>query len=407
MNHRRATSPRSLMIIGFLTATIIASSNVPVAATFLFVPGQYSTIQAAVNAASSGDDIVIAAGRFGGPITINNKDLRFWGAGRKSTVVYHNTTQQVIKIDASTVEFYGMELTGSDWSPGNLGGGVSSVIIFATSSNLRLANVHVNSCRNFCVRVHGGFLEVEDVILSQDTKQSSADQGFDLLWADAVIDRLEVPEGFIDHVIDVNFTTAPPPYPGARSYIEVTNSQFTISPYSYGDGIRLTRDVDAVIIDNQFVRAPQGSLTGSTKGVGVAGFGINAHLMGNVFRELPLGVLINGGQPANQVLLEFNSFEDIISTGVNLTQIVSPAAVDLGRGPFGGSGGNVFCRSTATSKGYDIQMALWSNVLVFAQDVTWSRPDPSDAVFDVLDDSSLGGEVIFQGGNYGPSYCGP
>ena len=410
MSQRYKTLQRSVMTIGFLTATIIGTVNQPVAAATWSVPGQYSTVQAAVNAASSGDDIVISAGRFGGPITINNKDLRFWGAGRKNTVVYHHSaTQPVIKIDNSTVEFYGMELTGADWSAGNLGGGVSPVIIFASTSNLRLSDVDVNSCQNYCVRVHGGFLEAEDVVVSQHGKQSYADNGFELLWADAVIHRLEVPEGFIDHVIDVNFTTGPPPYPGARTYLEVVDSLFTISPFKYGDGIRIIKNADAIIIDNQFIRAPNGSLTGNAKGVGVVGSGISAHLMGNVFRNLITGVLINGGggSPANQVLLEYNSFEDTISDGIYLTQILSPTEVDLGRGPFGGAGGNVFCRSTTASKGYDIRMAFWSNVLIFAQDVTWSRPNPSDAIWDVFDDSTLGGEVIFQGGNYGPGYCGP
>ncbi|GAB5497435.1 MAG: hypothetical protein Phyf2KO_25150 [Phycisphaerales bacterium] len=68
-----------------LTVTILAS--LPAAADELLVPGQYPTIQAAIDAASNGDTVVIAAGMYRELLDGKGKSLNYTGAGMGQTVL--------------------------------------------------------------------------------------------------------------------------------------------------------------------------------------------------------------------------------------------------------------------------------------------------------------------------------
>jgi len=67
------------------------------------VPADYSTVQAAINAASSGDEIIIAAGTYNEDLSINGKDLTVTGAGIGQTVIQAASNQVTLSISNTTV----------------------------------------------------------------------------------------------------------------------------------------------------------------------------------------------------------------------------------------------------------------------------------------------------------------
>ena len=66
-----------MKIFKFLIAGIIAAS--PLSAAVIYVPSQYSNIQAGIDAASSGDTVLVADGTYTGS---GNKNLDFQGVNR-------------------------------------------------------------------------------------------------------------------------------------------------------------------------------------------------------------------------------------------------------------------------------------------------------------------------------------
>jgi len=83
----------------------------------LYVPGTYSTIQAAIDAAaSSGDIIVVASGPYPEAITIDNKSLTIQGAGAGSSVISGTAgvTQFIVKItNGAVVDLSGFTIDGT------------------------------------------------------------------------------------------------------------------------------------------------------------------------------------------------------------------------------------------------------------------------------------------------------
>ena len=65
-----------LLVQASLAATLNVSSS-----------GTYSTIQSAVDAASSGDTILVASGTYGDCVDLKGKDLTLTGAGSSSSTI--------------------------------------------------------------------------------------------------------------------------------------------------------------------------------------------------------------------------------------------------------------------------------------------------------------------------------
>ncbi|HEU6449754.1 MAG TPA: pectinesterase family protein [Verrucomicrobiae bacterium] len=87
------------------TATFIAVSTL---AATLNVPSQYSTVQAAINAANSGDTISIANGTYTGPFTIPNTKSHLTLAGASQTGVIltcSGTNQTTMTIHGTDITF--------------------------------------------------------------------------------------------------------------------------------------------------------------------------------------------------------------------------------------------------------------------------------------------------------------
>ncbi|MCU0638417.1 MAG: hypothetical protein MUF59_00880, partial [Candidatus Krumholzibacteria bacterium] len=80
------------------------------------VPGDYATIQAAIDAAVTGDIIVVAAGIYPEAITIDGKDLTITGAGTGLSIIKGsvlNTTSIVYITGGAIVDFSGFTVDGT------------------------------------------------------------------------------------------------------------------------------------------------------------------------------------------------------------------------------------------------------------------------------------------------------
>jgi hypothetical protein len=105
------------------------------------VPGDYGTIQAAIDAAVSGDVIVVAAGTYGEAITIDNKTLTIQGVGVGISIITGTTavTQYIVKItNGAVVDFSGFTVDGT--------GKNIQYGIYATASTD--GNIHDNEIKN-------------------------------------------------------------------------------------------------------------------------------------------------------------------------------------------------------------------------------------------------------------------
>ncbi len=79
-----------------------------------YVPDEYPTIQAAVDAAEDGDTIHVAAGSYGRGVTVEEKELTIKGEGYGTTVIDgENTADDVISIRNAELELTGFNITGS------------------------------------------------------------------------------------------------------------------------------------------------------------------------------------------------------------------------------------------------------------------------------------------------------
>ena len=132
---------RKIITIGALCALILGFGATTSLAGDLYVPGGYATIQAAVDAAISGDVIYIAAGTYQEQVKIDSKIVDLIGAGVGSTIVEAvdvglRTTYSITQwessvrtidacigvVDAGTVNISDMTVDGRELGPDNFYG---------------------------------------------------------------------------------------------------------------------------------------------------------------------------------------------------------------------------------------------------------------------------------------------
>ena len=93
------------ILLLLFTMIIVLPEHFVMAGTFsiINVPGDYSTIQAAINGASSGDTILVGPNIYYELITVN-KGVKLIGKNRQTTIIDGNKTGPIVKITVSNVE---------------------------------------------------------------------------------------------------------------------------------------------------------------------------------------------------------------------------------------------------------------------------------------------------------------
>ncbi|MCP4805466.1 MAG: hypothetical protein GY913_13955 [Proteobacteria bacterium] len=128
----------------------------PSLAATINVPSDYSTIQSAVNNASNGDKIVVAAGTYEEDVDTKGKNLTIQGAGASTTEIDATGETHAIVVDSGeTVTVSGFTLTGSDQGLEVRGSTV-------TASNIKVKDVTGESAGGGYLVADGGDLTISD-----------------------------------------------------------------------------------------------------------------------------------------------------------------------------------------------------------------------------------------------------
>ena len=124
---------KAVIISLLIVLTFMAASA---AAAILYVPSVYPTIQAAVTAASPGDEIIVAAGSYGEIVTIDKALTLRSSAGAASTVLNGGIT-----VSANNVTIEGFTVNDG----ASMGENAGIYIVASTSGHTIIGNI-LNLC---------------------------------------------------------------------------------------------------------------------------------------------------------------------------------------------------------------------------------------------------------------------
>ena len=151
------------LIFSFVCLLTLA---IPAFAQTINVPADYSTIQSAINAASSGDTVQVAIGTCDGGISVKS-GVTLQGAGAETTIIEGHEVDRVIAINggAATTKFDGFTIQNGS---SNYGGGIK-----CTGSNVIVSNnIIIN---NFVDEQGGGIfcaanssIEIRDNVIAEN-----------------------------------------------------------------------------------------------------------------------------------------------------------------------------------------------------------------------------------------------
>jgi parallel beta-helix repeat protein len=102
------------LLLPLLSYNTARTSGVSAGGNSISVPGTYSTIQAAVNNAESGDTIEVAAGTYVENVLVKKDNLQIIGHGMSDTVLNGNVTGRGFQIEANQVSVSGFNVTNCE-----------------------------------------------------------------------------------------------------------------------------------------------------------------------------------------------------------------------------------------------------------------------------------------------------
>ena len=379
-------SDRLTFVIGIFCAVTASRADI-------FVPADYPTIQAAIDAASPGDTIHLAAGRYSETLAIN-KTLTLAGSGTNNCVLYCQTNIPLVAITGpATVTLSNFEVNGGTYSAGFYNG-ASPLGITATNAGLVMDHMVLNQFYNFFVTVRDGSIAATNVVLWTRDIFMQCDVGFQLDGCTGTISRLVHDGKRIDHTININGLS------GHRSDLVIENSTIHTSAGSYGNCIRTYVNSSVRITGCYLYRGPDpvpSAPAFNHSGISINGYSNLVVVAGNTISNVPWAMYCYGspGLGGNQVTIESNVFLDspiggIVWDGMNYK------GVDLGGGAAGSHGGNVFSEiptapSTFIADVLFTNSSGFSSANIFALHNTWSNPTNKEAViYDRLDNTNCG-----------------
>lgn len=357
------------------------------------VPGNYSTIQAAIDAAQPGDIIHLAAGRYAETLSIN-KSLSVVGSGSSNCVVYCQTNIPIVSVNGpgkvilSNFEIEGGNYMGAEWY-----NGLSPLGIAATNADLVLDSMVMNQIINYFVAVTGGSLAATNVALWTRNILAGCDVGFALDGCTATITGLTQDAGHLDHTININGRMT------NFANVAVDSCRIRTSSLSYGNCIR-TYVNSKVTITNCYLYRGAGEAVPAYpafnhSGISVNGYSNTVIIAGNIISNVPWAMYCYGSLGGNHLLVESNNIINSPIGGI-IWDTMAYTGIDLGGGNLGSRGGNVFSQSSAPAAGFcgdvvNTNSNGFATASIFALHNTWSNPvDKESVIYDKLDKPNLG-----------------
>jgi hypothetical protein len=360
----------------------------------IFVPADYPTIQSAINAASPGEVIHIAAGRYAETLTIS-KGLTLSGSGTNNCVVYSSTNVPLISIvGPGTVTLSNFEINGGSYFAGFYNG-TSPIGVTATNANLVLDSVVVNQFINYMITVVDGTIAATNVALWTRDLLVQCDIGLQLSGCTGVVSRLAQDGGRIDHIVNINGVS------NHRSDLTIENSRIRTSSGSYGNCIRTYVNSSVRITTCYLYRAAVDTVPAypafNHSAISVNGYSNTVVIAGNTISNAPWALYLYGspGIGGNQILVESNTILNSTIGGF-VWDGMNYKGVDLGGGAFGSFGGNAFSEAPAPPPTYRYDVlftnsSAYSSANIFALHNTWSNPTNKESViYDKLDNPNFG-----------------
>jgi nitrous oxidase accessory protein len=102
-----------LMLLASMTANLFKINSVASDTRIIQVPGEYLTIQKAINEASPGDTINVSKGIYNEHLNITKNNLRLIGEDRDNTIIDGNQAGTVVKVLAENVTITGFTIRRS------------------------------------------------------------------------------------------------------------------------------------------------------------------------------------------------------------------------------------------------------------------------------------------------------
>src|SRR3990170_3253039 len=165
--------------IPILFVIILFSSHLTQAATITVCASgcDHTTIQGAVNAASSGDTINVAAGTYKENVTIEVKTLTVNGAGADSTIVDGDKSASVFSIRGSSGPPFSVTLKNMTITNGKASGSIGGGIFIEVDPSVTVTDCIISG--NFANNAGGGISNLGGGILTiMDSNISSNSAGF-------------------------------------------------------------------------------------------------------------------------------------------------------------------------------------------------------------------------------------
>jgi len=309
---------RVIVIAAFLAAV----SNV--FGAVLTVPGQYSTIQSAINASVAGDTVIISPGTYTGPgnynltfsgkaITVTSVNPDDWNVV-ESTVIDCNWLGKGFAIDANVV-LDGLTVTG-----GNTGG----IYISAGAPLIRSCNIRDNNTASYGAGIYcSGTTATVTIIDSNISGNSSATQGGGIYSRGAVVmnncrivnNRAVTGGGLYFYPLSSSSTVS-------RSLIAGNVASGSSSSYGGGIGVYGTTYINNSIVVGNFAQGNGGGIYRGNVSLTISNCTVASNAAGNLG-----GGIYSSGSPAVHSIFWGNND----STGITTSAQIYPLPVTPGQ----------------------------------------------------------------------------